>query len=156
MLSQVRPMRKTASSPSGPRSSRIFSRLAPSGSELIRRSALEEIGGLDERFFLYCEDIDLCRRLRAAGHGIRYEPAATVQHRGGHSAPRGSMLPIYAASRVLYARKHYRRTAVPLEIAGVAVGEATHALTSIRRPAATKSSAPASESPAWSPARPPG
>lgn len=100
---------------------------------LTRRSALTEIGGLSERFFLYCEDIDLCRRLRQAGHDLRFEPAATVRHRGGASAPRGSTLPIYARSRVLYARQHYRRPAVPLEVLGVVVGEATHALASIRR-----------------------
>ena len=100
---------------------------------LVRRSALTAIGGLDERFFLYCEDIDLCRRLRQAGHELRYEPAATVRHRGGASAPNGVTLPIYARSRVLYARRHYRPIAVPLEVLGVAVGEATHALTSFRR-----------------------
>jgi N-acetylglucosaminyl-diphospho-decaprenol L-rhamnosyltransferase len=101
---------------------------------LVRRSALEAVGGLDERFFLYCEDIDLCRRLRAAGGELRYEPAALVRHTGGVSAPRGTTLPVYARSRVLYARKHYRRAAVPLEVLGVAVGEATHAIASFRRP----------------------
>jgi GT2 family glycosyltransferase len=101
---------------------------------LLRRSALAAVGGLDERFFLYCEDIDLCRRLREAGHDLRFEPGATVTHRGGASAPWGSTLPIYARSRVLYARKHYRRLAVPLEVAGVVLGEATHALVSVGRP----------------------
>jgi GT2 family glycosyltransferase len=119
---------------------------------LVRRSALEEVGGLDERFFLYCEDIDLCRQLRAAGHGLRYEPAATVHHRGGHSAPRSSTLAVYAASRVLYARKHYRRAAVPLEVLGIALGEATHTLTSIRRPALARGHAAAMRA-ALSPAR---
>jgi GT2 family glycosyltransferase len=101
---------------------------------LIRRSAFEAIGGFDERFFLYCEDIDICRRLRAAGYDLRYEPAATVRHIGGASAPRGGTAPIYARSRIAYARKHYRRGAVGLERTGVAVGEATHALASAARP----------------------
>jgi N-acetylglucosaminyl-diphospho-decaprenol L-rhamnosyltransferase len=101
---------------------------------LVRRSALTAVGGLDERFFLYCEDIDLCRRLRKAGHELRFQPAATVKHRGGTSAPLESTLPIYARSRVMYARKHYARLAVPLEVVGVVVGEATHILTSIGRP----------------------
>jgi N-acetylglucosaminyl-diphospho-decaprenol L-rhamnosyltransferase len=110
---------------------------------LVRRSALEAIGGLDERFFLYREDIDLCRRLREAGHDLRFEPAATVRHRGGASAPRESTLPIYARSRALYARKHYPRLAVPLEIVGVVLGEATHILTSIRRPSLARGHAAA-------------
>jgi N-acetylglucosaminyl-diphospho-decaprenol L-rhamnosyltransferase len=110
---------------------------------LVRRSALAEIGGLDERFFLYCEDIDLCRRLREAGHELRFEPAATVRHRGGASAPRETTLPIYARSRVLYARKHYAPLAVPLEVLGVMVGEATHLLTSITRPALARGHAAA-------------
>jgi N-acetylglucosaminyl-diphospho-decaprenol L-rhamnosyltransferase len=110
---------------------------------LVRRSALAAIGGLDERFFLYCEDIDLCRRLREAGHELRFEPTATVGHRGGASAPRESTLPIYARSRVLYARKHYARIAVPFEILGIMLGEATHVLTSIRRPALARGHAAA-------------
>ena len=110
---------------------------------LVRRSALEAVGGLDERFFLYCEDIDLCRRLRAAGHDLRFEPAAVVRHTGGVSAPRGKTLPMYARSRVMYARKHYARPAVPLEVLGVMVGGATHAITSIRRPSLARGHAAA-------------
>jgi GT2 family glycosyltransferase len=101
---------------------------------LIRRSAFEQIDGFDERFFLYCEDIDICRRLRDAGYGLRYEPGATIGHVGGASAPRGSTAPIYARSRIAYARKHYRRGLVGVERMGVAVGEALHALASAARP----------------------
>jgi N-acetylglucosaminyl-diphospho-decaprenol L-rhamnosyltransferase len=53
---------------------------------LARRDALRSVGGFDERYFLYWEDADLCRRLRARGHEIRYVPAATAVHRVGHSS----------------------------------------------------------------------
>src|SRR3954451_22100965 len=56
---------------------------------LVRRSAFEAIGGWDERFFLYCEDTDLCVRLQAAGHAVRFVPAATVWHVGGASSGAG-------------------------------------------------------------------
>ncbi len=105
---------------------------------LVRRTVLEQIGGLDERFFLYCEDIDLCARIRAAGHGIAYVPDAVAQHEGGVSAPREDLLAVYARNRVRYARKHGSAVAAVLEGAGVALGHATHALTSIARPAALR------------------
>jgi GT2 family glycosyltransferase len=94
---------------------------------LVRRSALEEVGGFDERFFLYCEDKDLCRRIREAGYDVRYEPAATARHHGGASAPRAGLLPILARSRVAYARKHWSRPAAALERLGVALNALTHA-----------------------------
>jgi GT2 family glycosyltransferase len=54
---------------------------------LVRRAVLEQIGPMDERYFLYFEDIDFARRARAAGWSIRYEPAARVVHlRGGTSS----------------------------------------------------------------------
>ena len=102
---------------------------------LVRRTAFEAIGGFDERFFLYCEDVDLCHRMRDAGYEVRYEPAALARHVGGASAPRGTTLPIYAQSRVLYARKYYRRPAVAVERVGVAIGELLHAVVSLARPA---------------------
>jgi N-acetylglucosaminyl-diphospho-decaprenol L-rhamnosyltransferase len=97
---------------------------------LVRRSVLEETGGFDERFFLYCEDKDLCRRIRGAGHDIRYEPSATVRHRGGASAPRAGLLPVLARSRVAYARKHFGRAGAALETLGVALNGITHAVVS--------------------------
>lgn len=86
---------------------------------LGRRSALETLRGLDEGFFLYCEDTDLCRRLRDVGYDVRYEPRAVCLHHGGASAPGASLLPVLAASRIRYARKHARRAAVALERAGL-------------------------------------
>jgi GT2 family glycosyltransferase len=53
---------------------------------LARREALERVGGFDERYFLYWEDADLCRRLRAAGYHVRYAPSATAIHRVGQSS----------------------------------------------------------------------
>jgi N-acetylglucosaminyl-diphospho-decaprenol L-rhamnosyltransferase len=52
----------------------------------IGREAFRELGGFDERFFLYFEDADLCRRASAAGMAIRYVPEAVVTHIGGGSS----------------------------------------------------------------------
>jgi GT2 family glycosyltransferase len=55
-------------------------------SMLIRRAPFEAVGGFDERYFLYWEDADLCRRLRDRGWKTRYVPGAVVRHPGGASA----------------------------------------------------------------------
>ena len=68
---------------------------------------------MDEDFFLYCEDMDVCARVRDAGWDVRFEPRATVHHEGGASRPREELLPMLARNRVLYARKH----AGPLAVA---------------------------------------
>lgn len=47
---------------------------------LVRRAAFERAGGFDERYYLYYEDVDLCRRLRALGYDIRVAPQARVVH----------------------------------------------------------------------------
>jgi N-acetylglucosaminyl-diphospho-decaprenol L-rhamnosyltransferase len=101
---------------------------------LVRRAALEEVGGLDQGFFLYSEDTDLCRRLRQAGWGVRFDPRATVHHVGGASAPRTTTEWISATSHVRYARKHGRRGTAALDAVGVALGGATHAAIWLRRP----------------------
>lgn len=102
---------------------------------LARRDALEAVGGFDEGFFLYCEDMDLCARLRAAGGRIRYEPNATVRHRGGHSAPYNSLRAVLIRSRIRYARRHGGRVSVALVRAGVTLHALTHLLGSAARPA---------------------
>jgi GT2 family glycosyltransferase len=95
---------------------------------LVRREALERIGGWDDGFFMYGEDKDLCRRLWNAGYSVRYEPSASVVHLGGLSAPRAGLLPTLAASRIRYARKHRGPLVALLERVGVAVGALTHSV----------------------------
>jgi len=94
---------------------------------LVRRPALDAIGGFDEGFFLYCEDTDLCLRLRRAGYGVHFEPGAVARHQEGSSAPRSELVAIHTRSRLRYARLHYRRPAAALEAAGIALGALTHA-----------------------------
>jgi GT2 family glycosyltransferase len=52
----------------------------------IRRSAFESVGGFDESFFMYGEEVDLCRRLADRGHLTHYAPVTTVVHIGAASA----------------------------------------------------------------------
>jgi N-acetylglucosaminyl-diphospho-decaprenol L-rhamnosyltransferase len=47
---------------------------------LVRRSAFEELGGFDESYFMYGEDVDLCWRAHQAGWGVAYVPGASVTH----------------------------------------------------------------------------
>ncbi len=61
---------------------------ASAGAALYRRGAVLDVGGFDERFFLYLEDVDLGLRLRLAGWRCRYEPAV-ARHAGEGSAPAG-------------------------------------------------------------------
>jgi N-acetylglucosaminyl-diphospho-decaprenol L-rhamnosyltransferase len=53
---------------------------------LARRTALEQVSGFDERYFMYVEDLDLCWRLRKAKWGIGFCPAAVVRHEIGGSS----------------------------------------------------------------------
>ena len=59
---------------------------AMGASLLIRREPFERVGGFDERFFLYWEDADLCRRLDELGWNTVYFPDAEVVHAGGRSS----------------------------------------------------------------------
>jgi N-acetylglucosaminyl-diphospho-decaprenol L-rhamnosyltransferase len=93
---------------------------------LVGRDVLERIDGWDESFFLYCEDIDLCKRIQTAGFEVRYEPSAVAVHMGGMSAPRFGLYPTLAASQIRYARKHRSRPAVLMERAGLGLSALTH------------------------------
>jgi N-acetylglucosaminyl-diphospho-decaprenol L-rhamnosyltransferase len=75
----------------------------------VDRAAFERIGGFDERFFLYSEDADLCRRLRSAGFSVTFEPATVARHEGGASAPAPGQAALKAHARIRYARIHERR-----------------------------------------------
>jgi GT2 family glycosyltransferase len=52
---------------------------------VVRREALDQVGLLDEDFFMYSEDTELCFRLKQAGWRVVYRPEARVRHRGGYS-----------------------------------------------------------------------
>ncbi len=65
----------------------------------------------DQRFFLYCEETDYSRRLRAAGLAIRYVPDAVVRHRGGGSGTAPELTALNTVNRVRYYRKHHGRLA---------------------------------------------
>jgi N-acetylglucosaminyl-diphospho-decaprenol L-rhamnosyltransferase len=95
-----------------------------------RRSVLEQIGGMDESFFHYSEDVDLCARVWEAGYEVRYVPDALALHEGGASAPRTRLLAILAASRIRYSTKHDSAPAALAVRASVALGAATHVLVS--------------------------
>ncbi|HEV2590283.1 MAG TPA: glycosyltransferase family 2 protein [Gaiellaceae bacterium] len=72
----------------------------------VRRTAFEQIGGFDERFFLYSEDTDICVRLRGAGYRVRFDAAVTAVHAGGQSAPAARQERTKMAARLLYASIH--------------------------------------------------
>jgi N-acetylglucosaminyl-diphospho-decaprenol L-rhamnosyltransferase len=84
---------------------------------LVRRSAFDSLGGFDEGFFMYFEDVDLGYRLGRAGWTNVYEPAARVMHVGAHSTQNSSqhmrMVHHESAYRFL-ARKYGRWYLFPL------------------------------------------
>ena len=75
---------------------------------LIRRVAFEAVGGFDETFFMYFEEIDLCLRLRARHGEVHFTPAGTVIHIGGASTSqfRKAMLVAHFRSSLRYYRRH--------------------------------------------------
>ena len=74
--------------------------LFPSASAaLYRRAMLEEIGGFDDHFFLYCEDTDVGLRARWAGWKCLYVPEAVVEHHYSHSAGGASPVKAYYVER---------------------------------------------------------
>ena len=78
---------------------------------LLRRSALQRVGPLDESFFVYVEDMDWCRRMWSAGLRVRYTPAATVVHHGNRSGVQrfGSRRTReYMTNTVRYLRRRHR------------------------------------------------
>ena len=75
----------------------------------LRRDALDDVGGWDERYFMYLEDVDLCWRLRRAHWEIAYEPAGVVWHVQGASTARRPyrMLAEHHRSAWRFARRRY-------------------------------------------------
>lgn len=88
----------------------------PGASMLIRRAVLEDIGLLDEKFFVYYEDVDFCRRARRAGWETWYVPESRVEHYTGASSGVNAARRLVArmpgywfGARRYYFLKHHRR-----------------------------------------------
>jgi N-acetylglucosaminyl-diphospho-decaprenol L-rhamnosyltransferase len=82
---------------------------------LIRREVIDQVGLFDERYFLYFEEVDHCRSVKAAGWKVAYYPDTKVIHIGGESAQSHGRLTkatrqissLQIESELLYHRKHY-------------------------------------------------
>ncbi|HWM62706.1 MAG TPA: glycosyltransferase family 2 protein [Solirubrobacterales bacterium] len=86
---------------------------------IARREAVAAVGPLDERFFLYSEEIDWCYRFWQAGWPVAHLPAMVVTHHSGEGK-RGELMPQLSHSRMLFAAKHYgaaRRTGIRAALA---------------------------------------
>jgi GT2 family glycosyltransferase len=89
----------------------------PGAYSIIRKEVLDRVGYFDDRFFLYYEEVDLCRRIRTAGYEIWYWPDVVTVHLGGESSRKvaglkmsssGSQLTLWRMrSELLYYRKHH-------------------------------------------------
>ena len=89
----------------------------PGAYSIIRGEALQKVGFFDPEFFLYSEEVDLCRRIQQAGYKIMYWPQIVVIHIGGESSRQIKTLEMSSAgaqlirwrmrSTLLYYRKHH-------------------------------------------------
>jgi GT2 family glycosyltransferase len=84
---------------------------------LIRREVLEAAGLLDERYFLYTEDVDLCAAVRALDHTILFAPEASIIHLRGRSrlTAESATHAAYRRSHVAFYEKHHPRWAPVLK-----------------------------------------
>jgi N-acetylglucosaminyl-diphospho-decaprenol L-rhamnosyltransferase len=94
---------------------------------LLRREAMERVGGFDETYFMYVEDVDICWRLGEAGYRVIYDPAARLIHHIGRTSSQQSVRMLYHHHRSMFVffRKRYRGwkgfALVPLVAAGLAL-----------------------------------
>lgn len=76
---------------------------------LVRRSVVEKVGGFDEAFFMYSEELDWCRRIKEAGWEIVYYPEARIIHHEGKSSEQ--VVPArhiyFQSSKIHYTRKYH-------------------------------------------------
>jgi N-acetylglucosaminyl-diphospho-decaprenol L-rhamnosyltransferase len=91
---------------------------------LVRRSVVDQVGLFDPRFFMYYEEVDHCRAVKAAGWQVVYYPHTTVVHIGGESAKSDAELTsagrqisaLQIESGLLYHRKHHGRSGLWLSV----------------------------------------
>jgi GT2 family glycosyltransferase len=74
---------------------------------LVRREALQSAGFMDERFFLFCDETDLCLRIKQAGWEVRHLPDLTILHHAGKAGWNPKLEAQGAYARRLYVQKHF-------------------------------------------------
>jgi GT2 family glycosyltransferase len=82
---------------------------------VIRRKAIKDVGLLDERFFMYWEDADWCRRMWEKGWKVVYFPQAAIYHHVGKSSDSRPLRSIYHFHKSAY-RLHEKYTKFPLSL----------------------------------------
>lgn len=98
---------------------------------LVRRAVIDQVGLFDPIFFLYCEEVDHCKRVKAAGWQVVYYADTTVVHIGGESAKSDSAISesgrqisaLQIESEMLYFRKHHGLWGLWLHLLLTAVGD---------------------------------
>ncbi len=98
---------------------------------IVRKEVFDALGGFDERFFMYCEDMDLCLRMKQAGWLTYYVPQARFVHAVGRSSDHAPLRMIFHHHRSMYLfyRKHMARGEGPIVRALVPLGAALRFLT---------------------------
>lgn len=91
------------------------------------------VGEWDERFFLYSEEVDYCRRVRELGRSVWYEPDAIAWHHGGGSSSNPALVALLAVNRVRYFQKWHGRLAALAFRLPVALGELRRSSTPAHR-----------------------
>jgi len=86
---------------------------------VIRRSVWEDVGPLDERFWMYSEDVDYCLRVWRAGYRVAYLPVVAVYHHIGQDTQNWAFRPMVERHRSMYRfyKKHYSRELLFLDLA---------------------------------------
>lgn len=86
---------------------------------MVRRSLFERLNGLDERFFVYLEDLDFSLRAKKSGYVTYYLSEVSAYHSGGGVSKKVKATRLFYSlrSRILYARKHFSRLDAMLLVA---------------------------------------
>jgi hypothetical protein len=102
----------------------------------VRRSAIAEVGVMDDGYFMYSEEMDWCRRFRTHGWEVHLEPDARVMHHGGGSTrqlPERMLIELFR-SRARYFKRHLPLSARWWYAPLLAVGALSNSLFLLKRP----------------------
>jgi GT2 family glycosyltransferase len=111
---------------------------------MVRRDLMRAFGGLDEGYFMYFEDVDLCRALHQRGYHVRHLADADIVHFIGRSGERDRtrLNLVWEFSRIRYVEKHFPRCKRWLMKAWIAVGAVIRLIGAIGRHPSTGTDRP--------------